>query len=515
MPRRPPRTLTFLCEVFTLERQLRLNGAVRSMEPDYDLIIAGAGVAGMVTAASAAKYSNQNLRVLVIDRNPREEAGKKTSGGWICGDAVSMNSVEFLASKVGIRYSGPELEHSVDGVVAYSPDHQSKVIFDGEGYVLNRKLLPQRQIRDAEKLGVEFQFDTSAEALIAEDGFIAGIQCRSAKDNSVFKRTARLIVDATGSASRLRTSLPIRSYIEKEIDKENDLESTGRYILTFEVGPQDKTYFDPKYCIIHLDQEIAPGGYAWVFPKGSNKVNIGLGVQKRLLESRNKMMGRQDTLQSLIDDYVRTNPTIRNWKLADGVEDKGNERGNWQVPVRRQNDSMVANGYMIVGDAAWMPRPIDAGGIGPAIYAGVICGQVAAKALESKDTSERALWKYNTEYVRTYGYRMASSEILRRFLQTISNEDLNYGMRHFLGEEDVDSIARREHPEFRRVGFGNPGRLLRALARLPLARGLRYTVMKSRRLIQHYAAYPDSPDKFLDWHRVLKAELRDAYARFT
>jgi flavin-dependent dehydrogenase len=484
------------------------------MTSDYDVIIAGAGIAGLITAASSAKHSNQNLRILVIDRNSRSEAGKKTASGWVCGDAASKNSIDYIANKVGIRYGEPELEHPVHGVVAYSPDHTSKAMFDGEGFVLNRKLLPQRQIRDAEKLGVEFQFETMAEVLLSENGTITGVECRSAKDNSIFKKTAKLVVDATGSASRLRTGLPIKSYIEKEIDKENDMESTGRYILTFETGGTDTTYFDPKYCIIHLDQEIAPGGYAWVFPKGPNKVNVGLGVQKRLLEVRNRKLGKKDTLQSLIDEYVRMNPVIKKWKLADGQEDKGNERGSWQVPVRRQNDCMVANGYIIVGDAAWMPRPIDAGGIGPAIYAGVIAGSVVAEALEANDTSEHGLWKFNSEYVKTYGYQMASFEILRRFLQIISNGDLNYGMKHFLVQDDIDSITRREHPEFRRVSFGNPTRVLWALPRLALARGLRYTAEKSRRLIQHYINYPATPEGFPQWHGRFLAELREAYARY-
>ncbi len=485
------------------------------MKPDFDVIIVGAGIAGLVAAASAAKHSNQDLRILVIDRNPRVEAGKKTSGGWVCGDAVSKACLDYLTSKVGVRYGKPELEHHVEGVVAYSPDHSSKATFDGEGFVLNRKLLPQRQVSDAEKLGVAFEFEASAEALMAEDGFITGVQCRSMKDNSVFERTAKIVVDATGSASRLRTGLPIRSYIEKEIDKENDLESTGRYILKFEVGENDNTFFDPKFCIIHLDQDIAPGGYAWVFPKGEDKVNIGLGVQRRVLESRNRRMGRKDTLQSLIDEYVRLNPVIRNWTLANGYEDRGNERGSWQVPVRRQNDCMVANGYLIVGDAAWMPRPIDAGGIGPAIVASVIAGEVVAEALEANDASEGRLWRFNAEYVRAYGYRMASFEVLRRFLQILSNEDLNYGMKHFLDEEDIDSITRREHPEFRRVGFGSPMKLLWALPRLDLARGLRFTAMKSKRLIQHYLSYPESPEGFPEWHRSFMAELNDAYARFS
>jgi len=485
------------------------------MKPDYDVIIAGAGVAGMVTAASVATHSNQNLRILVIDRNSRQEVGKKTASGWVCGDAASKPSVDYLADQIGIRYGKPELEKAVRGVVAYSPDHSSKAMFDGEGFVLNRKLLPQRQLNDAEKLGVTFEFDAVADALYAEDGFVRGVHCRSAKDNSTFKRTARVVVDATGSASRLRTGLPIKSYIEKEIDKENDMESTGRYILKFEIGEKNSTFFNPEYCIIHLDQQIAPGGYAWVFPKAEKKVNIGLGVQKRLLDARNRRLGRKDTLQSLIDEYVRMNPVIKDWKLADGQEDEGNAKGSWQVPVRRQNDCLVANGYMIVGDAAWMSRPIDAGGIGPAIYASTIAGSVIAEALEANDTSERTLWKFNTEYVWSYGYRMASFEILRRFLQTLSNDDLNYGMKHFLSMDDVESIVKREHPEFKRVERVSPTQLLWALPKLALARGLRYTAIKSRRLIEHYMNYPSSPDGFAKWHAKFMAELQEAYTRFS
>ena len=485
------------------------------MNSDYDVIVAGAGIAGLITAASTAYYSKQSLRILVVDRNSRAEAGKKTASGWVCGDAVSKNSIDFLAANLGIRYGKPELEKNVQGVAAYSPDHSSKVMFDGPGYLLNRKLLPQRQIRDAEKFGVEFLFETYADALIAEDGFIRGIHCRSAKNNSAFKKTAKVVVDATGATSCLRTSLPIKSYIEKEINKENDVELTGRYIVTFEAGKQDKTWFDPDICIIHLDQEIAPGGYAWAFPKGENKVNIGLGVAQRALIARNKRLGKNDTLQSLIEEYINSNSVVKKWRLAGGIEDEGNAKGIWQVPVRRQNDCMVANGYLIVGDAAWMPRPIDAGGIGPAIYASTIAGSVVAEALQANDVSERGLWKFNKEYVHTYGFRMGSSEILRRLLQTLSNDDINYGMKHFLDQDDIDSITRRENPDFKKTASISPLKLLWALPKLRLARGLHYTAVKSKQLMQLYANYPQSPDGFTKWHNKFMAELQEAYARLS
>ena len=71
------------------------------------------------------------------------------------------------------------------------------------------------------------------------------------------------------------------------------------------------------------------------------------------------------------------NPTIQNPRLADGSDDTGNAWGTWQVSVRRQNDCLVANGYMLVGDSAWMLKPLDAGGIGPAIIAATIAGKDA------------------------------------------------------------------------------------------------------------------------------------------
>ena len=50
--------------------------------PDYDIIVAGGGLAGMIVATSAAYYSKQSLKILVIDRNSFSDLGKKTINGW-------------------------------------------------------------------------------------------------------------------------------------------------------------------------------------------------------------------------------------------------------------------------------------------------------------------------------------------------------------------------------------------------------------------------------------------------
>jgi digeranylgeranylglycerophospholipid reductase len=94
-----------------------------TMKRDYDIIVAGGGLAGLIVASSAAYYSNQSLRVLVVDRNPLSEQGRKTVSGWICGDAVGKNTVDYMTNRIKITWSQPEIEHPVKGVLAYSPDH--------------------------------------------------------------------------------------------------------------------------------------------------------------------------------------------------------------------------------------------------------------------------------------------------------------------------------------------------------------------------------------------------------
>ncbi len=55
------------------------------MQTDYDVIISGGGMAGLITASAIAKFTNQKFSILVIERNPKVDAGKKTVSGWICG----------------------------------------------------------------------------------------------------------------------------------------------------------------------------------------------------------------------------------------------------------------------------------------------------------------------------------------------------------------------------------------------------------------------------------------------
>lgn len=475
---------------------------------DYDVIVAGGGLAGMIAAQSASYYSNQRLSILIVDRNQQLSVGKKTINGWVCGDAVSKEAVDFMEGRIKVSWNKPEIEHRVKGVIALSPDKETSIKFDGAGYMLNRKQLPQTQYEYSKKHGINFNFGINLTDLLYEDQQVIGVCGYDTKSRSIYKKTANVVIDATGVTSPLRNGIKNTDKMEKKINK-NDIESTGRHIMYFDKGEKDLREFNSEYCLIHLDQDIAPGGYAWVFPKGENKVNIGLGVEKSFLEMRNKRLHKHDNLASLINQYVKRNKSIKNPRLSESPSDRSNATGTWQVSVRRQNDCMVSNGFIIIGDSAWMPKPLDAGGIGPAIIAGTIIGKNIVEAIESRDTTEKGLWRYNADFIKEYGYKTAGLEIFRRLLQTLTNEQISYGMKNFLGSSDIEAISNGKHPDFSVLQKINV--IIKGVLNKRLINGLRFTAKQNKWLTDHYNNYPTVPDEFYEWKKQLHKKLDESY----
>ncbi len=477
---------------------------------DYDVIVAGGGLAGTITAQSIAHYSNQNLKILVIDRNTEFLPGRKSMAGWVCGDACSKEAVDFMSNRIKVQWTKPEIEHDVKGVMAFSPDRETAIPFDGAGYMLNRQKLPEIQNERCRKMGIEFEFEINLTGLIYEGQQVVGVQGIDNKTKQPFKKTSKIVVDATGVTSTLRNGLQNSTKVEKRIDRK-DLESTGRYIMYFDQGQKDLTEFDPDYCIIHLDQDIAPGGYGWVFPKGDNKVNIGLGVEKSFLDKRNKRLGKKDNVASLMKEYLERNKAIKNSRLSEDPEDINNNSGVFQVSVRRQNDCMVSGGYMLVGDSAWMPKAIDAGGIGPALIAGAIIGNNVTQAIEGNDVSEASLWQYNLDFIKEYGYKTAGLELFRGLVQQMTNEQISYGMKHFLGNMDIESISKGEHPDF--SGLGKIGMIIRGVMNQTVAKALKYTSEQNEWLVEHYNNYPKDPSGFDQWNNTFHQRFGEAITK--
>jgi len=466
------------------------------MKPEYDVVVVGAGIAGCLAATALGNHAKES-KVLLIDRNPRTEPGKKTPLGWICGDAMNATHAEFVHERLGITFGPPEIENHVDSVVVCSPDKKVSHPIEGSGFLLDRPKFARRLLNEALRTGIEYQDKTQAVGLLTEGDSVTGVVCQIQEGGHTQSRkiTSRIVIDASGMSTVLRRNLAVRSYIEKEIHKD-DVEPTIRMNARL----ADDSKVDASRCEIYLDSEKAPGGYLWIFPKSSTKVNLGLGVQQR----------RSDKpLDTLLKEWIADTPVLRG---LTPLEDDGNAPGAWPVSVRHQNDSLVANGFMIVGDAGWFPNPISAGGIGPAMTGGVIAGEVAATALQSGDVSEANLWEYNTRYVEEYGKKSAALEAFRIYLQTLNNSELNYGLRNFVTNKEAVAFTFGEIPEMSladkivKVALG--------LGKLTAFRNLAFSVSKMNALNQLYGEYPKTPSDFGEWKKKADALLNEVRARF-
>ena len=225
---------------------------------ERDVVVVGAGIAGCMAAATIALKGKGDVSVLLLDRNPPQDVGKKNTLGWVCGDAVGEHHIKYVQDRIGATYGKPEMENRVSAVYVFSPDMKVRVPFEGPGYVLDRPKFGRRLLDDALKAGVEYRGHAQATELIAENGQVVGLkgQTTGTLPNSYFEIRSKLIIDASGMSTKLRRDLQIPIMMEKEIDKD-DVEPTARLNARLKEGISVET----SHCDIYLDQEKAPGGY--------------------------------------------------------------------------------------------------------------------------------------------------------------------------------------------------------------------------------------------------------------
>jgi len=442
----------------------------------FDVIVVGAGTGGTMAAKEAAR---RGLKVLLIDRKPKEKIGDK-----VCGDAIGRHHFDNL----GLSYpKGEELESVFEGIEVYSPDLETVFKIRGErleGFGVNRHHFGQRLLREALDAGAELMDNTSVIEPIVKDHFVRGVVVRSGGKKTSIE--ADIVIDASGVTGVIRKRLPSDFDVEKEILQEDLI------VAYREIRELKRPIETPDYAKIYLTQTIAPGGYYWIFPKrGGNIVNVGIGVQSGQNAPNPKKQ---------LYEYVLNQKIFEGSKIVHG--------GGGAVPTRRPLDCLVANGVMFVGDAAFQVNPVHGGGIGPSMIAGKIAGETAVKALENEDFSREGLWNYNVRFMHEYGAKQASLDIFRWFLQKLNDEELNWGMRHRLITEQ--DILKANLGEDLRLNITEKAvRFFRGIRRLSFLQKLREVANVMRMVKQFYRNYP-GPEDFEKWRK----EIREIFSNF-
>lgn len=357
------------------------------MRKKYDVVVVGAGPAGSTAAYAAVR---NGASVLMLDR--RRELGVPVQ----CGEALSEDVLNELKIKSDPQWAVGR----TNAVKLVSPSGIEVRISERKvtgkiGYILNRKVFDKYLATRAAKAGADVMVGTFVEGLILKDGRPKGVKARGM--DSRLEVAAEVVIAADGVGSQVARWAGLNTTL-----KLDDIESG----IQFQMVGID--FESPSMSEFYFGRKISPGGYAWIFPKGRDMANVGLGVlgsraQRRPIE--------------YLRDFVARMPGLSKGKIV--------EINGGGVPVGGPIKKTVKDNLLVVGDAAHQVNPLTGGGIDYAMRAGNIAGEVAAKAVKEGNTSEKKLKEYEKRWRESMARRLERYLKGKEVLLSLSDDELD------------------------------------------------------------------------------------------
>ena len=327
--------------------------------PPADVLVVGGGPAGCVAAWEAAAAGAG--RVLLIERDRAIGAPVR------CAEGVGSAGLREFLDPDG----APWVSRKITKVIFWAPDGTEVVLAsDDVGYILDRTRFEPALADLAARAGAEIRIGTEA-VRMERGGDAWRVLLRGPRGEETL--TAKVVIGADG----IETMVGRWAGLDTRVPSRN-MESCAQYVVS-------NIDFDPDAIYLHFGPSVAPGGYAWIFPKGVGVANVGLGVVALRSDGRNA--------REYLDAYLAKHfPRGTVTGLTVGGVISG-------TTVKRT----VADGVMLAGDAAHMINPLSGGGIITAMKAGRLAGRHAARALRAGDTSAARLQAYHDEWMELLG----------------------------------------------------------------------------------------------------------------
>lgn len=251
----------------------------------YDVVIIGAGPGGSAAAISLARTG---WNVLLIDKAsfPRDK---------VCGDMISPRSQRVLSALGCLPAleaacpnrvnSGAFYLHGERIMAAKVPQVQGLTDY---GYVLPRTLFDDIIFRQAQTAGAQtIEQCEVKDARVESDG----VTVRAEREGKPCIFHARLVIGADGArsvtaraaglgAQRVKSgSIALRAYYEGVAG-------------------------DPSRVDICFDKSFFPG-YAWIFPLGDGRANVGLGMVTEVCQHY------KINLRERLTNWIETDPAAQ------------------------------------------------------------------------------------------------------------------------------------------------------------------------------------------------------------
>lgn len=281
-----------------------------------------------------------------------------------------------------------------------SPDEKSSLKVPPakpmEEVSVSRRGLSGHLVSLAIESGVTVHYDTPVESLVLDDDKVVGVV---ANGQEIF---ADLVIDASGLNSPFRAQIPKKFGVPATSDKNGIMKGWRGFF----VRNEDAETPNPESTLYIKHQNGV--GISWCNLNDRNEVDVLIGRIGSLTVEEQK---------SCLEGLRKNHPILT---------DKVVKEGKWvDIGVRCTAGGLVADGYALVGDSAFMTMPIMGSGIEASMKAGK---WLAEHIINSQLTNFLAsdLWGYQVKYFDELGGDYVFIDVVKRWALNINPDEINW-----------------------------------------------------------------------------------------
>jgi len=343
---------------------------------EYDVVVVGAGPAGSM----AAKYAAMNgARTALLEEH------------YAIGEPVQCAGLVSVAGILECEVNQTELfvNREIGGAFLYSPDCRSIAIKGSEtkAYVIERKIFDRILAQNAIEAGVDLLMNSKVVDLKRRsDGQILKVRS-GGEDVEIY---SNVVIGADG--------------VKSKIAKLSGLGTVKKILPAAQIEGRYKAR-GPSFVEMFVGDKIAPGFFAWCIPTEENMARIGLCSNDAPMEHLQRLLSSHPIISRRYRGSV-TDFVVGSVPLG---------------PLKRT----IADGVMIVGDAAGQVKPTTGGGV----YTGALCakiaGEVAAKVASKGDASVKQLREYEKRWKSSLSGEFRMGMFINKTIDKLDDADFN------------------------------------------------------------------------------------------